>query len=157
MDDDDRAFSHTRVIAASRERVFAAFSDPERLARWWGPDGFRNTFSEFDLRAGGAWRFVMHGPDGSDYPNESVFTEAVTPERIVIDHRSGHHFVLTITLTAEGDATRVEWRQVFDTAEEKARIAAFVGPANEQNLGRWAAEVDRRDTPVGDTGDRADS
>jgi len=79
----DREIISTRVIAAPRDLVFKAFSDPENLARWWGPKGFTNTFHEFDLRPGGAWRFVMHGPDGVDYPNESVFVEVVKPERIV--------------------------------------------------------------------------
>lgn len=69
----DREFVHFRLVEAPRERVFKAFSDPARLARWWGPHGFGSTFHEFDLRPGGAWRFVMHGPDGANYPNQSVF------------------------------------------------------------------------------------
>src|SRR5688500_3516125 len=88
----DRAFAHARWIDAPRERVFKAFSDPAHLARWWGPNGFTSTFHEFDLRPGGAWRFVMHGPDGANYPNESVFVEVVEPERIVFEHMSQHHF-----------------------------------------------------------------
>lgn len=67
----------SRVLEAPRERVFRAFSDPAHLERWWGPKGFTNTFHEFDLRPGGNWRFVMHGPDGADFPNESVFVEVV--------------------------------------------------------------------------------
>ncbi|WP_407278752.1 SRPBCC family protein [Aromatoleum evansii] len=137
----DRQFVHSRLIDASRERVFKAFSNPSHLARWWGPKGFSNTFDEFDFRTGGAWRFVMHGPDGTNYTNESVFTEIVAPERIVLEHFSGHHFELTITLTAQGEQTLVGWRQVFDTAEERQRIAAFVTEANEQNLDRLTAEL----------------
>ena len=72
-----------RLFSASREDVFQAFSNPERLALWWGPKGFRNTFKEFGLRPGGMWRFVMHGPDGSDYENVSEFIEVVPPQRIV--------------------------------------------------------------------------
>lgn len=137
-----REFVHSRLIDAPRETVFAAFADPQRLARWWGPNGFTNTFEVFEFRSGGAWRFVMHGPDGTDYPNESQFTEIVAPERIVLEHLSAsHHFLLTITLAADGARTRVGWRQVFDTAEEKQRIADFVTPANEQNLDRLTAEV----------------
>jgi len=137
----ERAFVHSRLIDAPRERVFKAFSDPAHLARWWGPQGFRNTFHEFDFRPGGAWRFVMHGPDGRDYANESVFVEVVAPERIVLEHLSGHHFEMTITLTPQGERTLVGWRQVFDTAAERQRIAHFVTEANEQNLDRLAAEV----------------
>ncbi|MEZ0247274.1 MAG: SRPBCC domain-containing protein [Methylophilaceae bacterium] len=96
----------------------------------------------FEFRPGGTWRFVMHGPDGTNYPNESVFREIVVPERVVFEHLAeGHHFVMTITFTAHGDQTLVGWRQVFDTAAHKQRIAAFVEQANEQNLDRLAAEV----------------
>lgn len=137
----DRAFVHSRVIDAPRECVFRAFSDPACLARWWGPDGFSSTFETFDLRPGGAWRFVMHGPDGANYPNESVFVEVVEPERVVLEHLSGHHFTMTLTFADAGGRTLVGWRQVFDTAAERERIAAFVTPANEQNLDRLAAEV----------------
>ncbi|NMF99604.1 SRPBCC family protein [Aromatoleum toluolicum] len=137
----DRAFVHSRLIDAPRERVFRAFSDPAHLARWWGPKGFSNTFEEFDFRSGGRWRFIMHGPDGRNYPNESVFIDVVAPERIVVEHVVGHHFELTITLTAQGERTLVGWRQVFDTAAEKQRIANFVTEANEQNLDRLAAEM----------------
>lgn len=140
----DREFVHSRLIEAPVERVYEAFAEPVRLARWWGPDGFTSTFEVFDLRPGGAWRFVMHGPDGTDYPNESVFREVVPRERVVFEHLSAdHHFVMTITFTPRGSRTLVGWRQVFDTAEHRERIAKFVTEANEQNLSRLAAEVRR--------------
>ena len=138
----DREFFHSRLIDAPREQVFAAFADPARLARWWGPNGFTSTFHVFEFRPGGAWRFVLHGPDGTDYPNENVFTDVVAPERVALQHLSStHHFLLTITLAADGARTRVGWRQRFDTAAEKQRIAHDVTPANEQNLDRLTAEV----------------
>ena len=137
----EREFVTSRVIDAPRERVFRAFSDPAHLAQWWGPKGFTNAFHEFDLRPGGAWRFVMHGPDGTNYPNESVFVDVVAPERVVFDHLSGHHFRMTITFAEQGAKTVVGWRQVFDTAAERKRIAKFVIEANEQNLDRLAAQV----------------
>ena len=102
----DREFVHSRLIDAPRERVFLAFADPLHLARWWGPDGFSSTFEAFDFRPGGIWRFVMHGPDGTNYPNESVFREVVAPERVVFEHLSeGHHFYMTITMAWSG------WRE----------------------------------------------
>lgn len=138
----DREFFHSRLIDAPRERVFRAFAEPAHLARWWGPDGFTSTFEVFELRPGGRWRFVMHGPDGTDYPNESVFLEVVAPERVAFEHLSaGHHFVMTITFAAQGDATLIGWRQVFDSAAHKDRVARIVAEANEQNLNRMAAEV----------------
>lgn len=139
----NREFVHSRLIDAPPARVWAAFQDPARLARWWGPDGFRSTIHEFDLRPGGSWNFLLHGPDGGDYPNECVFREVVAPERVSFDHYLGHHFVMYLTFWPEGSKTRVGWRQVFDTAAEHDRIAEFVLVANEQNLDRLEAEVVR--------------
>src|SRR5436309_2674995 len=94
----EREIVSSRVIDAPRELVFRAFSEPEHLAQWWGPKGFRNTFHEFDLQPSGYWRFIMHGPDGTDYKNESVFLEVVEPERIVFRHLDpAHIFQMTIT------------------------------------------------------------
>lgn len=135
----DRELSTSRRIHAPRERVFAAFSDPTLLARWWGPSGFRNTFETFELRPGGRWRFVMHGPDGRDYRNESVFDVVKPPERVVFRHVSGHRFEMTITFDARGEETVVGWRQLFETAAERDRVAAFAVAANEQNLDRLEA------------------
>ena len=138
----DREFVHSRLIDAPRERVFRAFAEPERLARWWGPNGVTNTIQEFELLPGGHWRLVLHGPDGTDYPNESVFLEVDVPERIVFEHLSeSHHFVMFITFAAQGNKTLVGWRQVFDTAGHKERVASIVLEANEQNLDRLTNEV----------------
>lgn len=90
---DARACVHERLIDAPRERVFRALADPVHLARWWGPNGFSSTFEQFEFRPGGHWRLVMHGPDGTDYPNDNRFSEIVVPERVVIEHPSDmHHF-----------------------------------------------------------------
>jgi uncharacterized protein YndB with AHSA1/START domain len=77
---------------------FGAFSDPSVLAKWWGPKGFTSTIEEFDLRPGGAWRLVMHGPDGTDSHNVSGFVEVVPAERVVYDHLEPvHRFRMTMT------------------------------------------------------------
>jgi len=141
MDDcsDDCTIVTTRVLDAPRERVFQAFSDPAQLARWWGPDGFTSTFQGFSFEPGGVWSFVMHGPDGSTYPNESQFVEIVPPERIVFDHVSGHGFRATFDFTDEGARTRLHWTMHFGDPAECAKVARFVAGANEQNLDRLAA------------------
>ncbi|HSV61344.1 MAG TPA: SRPBCC family protein [Variovorax sp.] len=137
-----RAFIHTRLIDAPPTQVFRAFSEPERLARWWGPKGFSSTFQTCEFRPGGAWRFVLHGPDGIDYPNENVFAQIDAPARLVIEHLSEHHhFLLTVTLDAQDSQTLLGWQQVFDTVEERERVAGFVLEANEQVLDRLQAEV----------------
>lgn len=138
----DREFLHSRLIEAEPELLFRAISDPARLARWWGPEGFSNTFHTFEFEPGGKWTFTMHGPDGTDYPNEFVFVEIDPPRRVMVEHLAKvHHFFLTISLAATDGGTLVRWQQVFDTAEEKNELAHIVVEANEQNLDRLAAEV----------------
>lgn len=136
-----RSDSRHRVLAASPSAVFAAMSDPVRIARWWGPNGFTNTIHQFDFQPGGTWLLTMHGPDGTDYPNESRFTRIVTDQIFEIEHFGGHHFLLTITLLPKDGGTEVRWRQTFDAVEHYERIAEFVASANEQNLARLAVEV----------------
>lgn len=136
-----RADVKSRRIAAPVAQVFAAFRDAKSLAQWWGPAGFTNTFHEFDFRSGGQWRHTMHGPDGTDYENESRFLEISENKRIVIEHLSGHHFILTLEFENLGDTTLVHWQQLFDTAEHYEQIREFVSPANEQNLDKYAAAV----------------
>src|SRR5580704_4595587 len=105
------ALSTERVLSANPRKIFAAFEQPDRLAQWWGPDGFTNTFEHFEFKPGGRWLFVMHGPNGVNYPNESVFREIQPDTRIVIEHVMQPRFSLTVTLTARGDQTHLAWDQ----------------------------------------------
>lgn len=138
-----RSDTRSRLIAATPHDVFAALRDPARVARWWGPAGFRNTIHRFEFEPGGTWQLTMHGPDGQDHPNESRFLRVVPDAVFEIEHLSGHHFVLTIELAPQAGGTLVGWRQTFDSAAHYQAIAAFVSVANEQNLDRLAAEVER--------------
>ena len=138
----DRSDARSTHIPASPSEVFAAMSDPARIARWWGPAGFTNTIHTFDFQPGGRWLLTMHGPDGKDYPNESRFTR-ITPDQLFAIEHIGHHYFLTLTLTPQGDGTDVAWLQTFDTVEHYKGIAEFVALANAQNLERLAAEVAR--------------
>jgi hypothetical protein len=139
---DDCEIMSSRDFAFSREQVFRAFSNPDRLARWWGPKGFRNTFHIFHFQPGGEWQFVMHGPDGTNYDNRCVFESIVDPERIVIDHVSAPRFTLTISLVElPGEETRVIWLQRFESAAMRTNIAKFAVDANEQNFDRLTDEL----------------
>ena len=122
--------------------VLAAFLEPGRLARWWGPAGFANEFDLCEPRPGGDWRFTMVGPNGARYRNESRFLE-LGPHRVVIQHLSAPRYVLTVSLEACPAGTRLEWRQRFESADMVRRVAAVAGPGNEQNLDRLAAELER--------------
>ena len=134
-------FKTSRLFSAPPEAVFAALAAPERLARWWGPDGFGNTFDAFAFKDGGEWRFTMHGPDNAHYPNAMVFASIVPNRRVVLKHLSAPHFTLSIGLEPTATGTHVTWEQAFDSPEVAASIQHIVVPANEQNLSRWQAEV----------------
>lgn len=134
-------FRTSRDIPASPDQVFAAFSDPERLARWWGPAGFTNTFNVCEFAPGGRWSFVMHGPNGAEFRNESVFAELEPPTKVVVQHESKPRYRLVITLTPSAGGTTVSWAQTFEDADVASRIEHIVVPANEQNLDRLSAEV----------------
>jgi uncharacterized protein YndB with AHSA1/START domain len=133
---------NSRVLQASRAKVFAAFSDPVVLARWWGPKEFTNEFHEFDFRTGGAWRFTMRGPDGASYAMDHRFIEIVPPARIVVRHlQAGHDFTLMVSAAERGAGTEVVWRMRFDDPAEADRLRDFLHEMNEQNLDRLAAHV----------------
>ena len=136
-------FETSREIAASVGKVFEAFSDPERLARWWGPAGFTNTFKICEFKSGGRWIFTMHSPDGHNFPNQSVFAEIDSLSKIVIQHVSGPKYRLTILLSPAPSGTLVSWSQQFEDPAVAERIAHIVIPANEKNLDRLSAEVQR--------------
>jgi uncharacterized protein YndB with AHSA1/START domain len=139
-DTSDRELATTRLLPHARERVFRAIAERDRIARWWGPAGFRNTMDTFDFREGGEWKFTMHGPDGKDYPNHSRF-EKIVPLEVVILHVNAPHFRLFMTLTEEAGGTRMHWRQVFEDARVREQLAPVCVPANEQNLDRLHADV----------------
>lgn len=134
-------FRTSRILAAPPEAVFAAFRDPVRLARWWGPDGFTNTFHTFEFRRGGAWLFTMHGPDGTDYPNQAEFLEIAPPSLVRIRHLNQPHFDLAISLEAQPAGTLLTWDGIFENREFAETMRAFLEVANEQNLDRLAQEV----------------
>jgi uncharacterized protein YndB with AHSA1/START domain len=137
-----RADSRIRLFAAKPAEVFAAMSDPARVARWWGPAGFTNTIEQFDFRPGGVWLLTMHGPDGRDHPNENRFTRIVANEAIEIEHPHGPHFMLSLELKPHEGGTELHWRQLFDTVAQYQVLADFIAQANEENLDRLAAEIE---------------
>ncbi|MDD4994168.1 MAG: SRPBCC domain-containing protein [Paludibacter sp.] len=134
-------FKTTRELPANPESVFAAFIDPARLAKWWGPSGFSNTFNLFQFKPGGKWSFVMHGPDGMNYVNEAEFIDIVPNEKVVVRHHSQPNFTLRILITKTTNGSLVSWNQEFDNDDVARNVAHIVEPGNEQNLDRLTAEV----------------
>jgi len=78
-----REFVVTRVLDAPRELVFKAWTERERLMRWWGPKGAVIQIRDLDLRPGGAFHYGMRAPDGHDMWGKWVFREISAPERLV--------------------------------------------------------------------------
>ncbi|QQR86330.1 MAG: SRPBCC domain-containing protein [Flavobacteriales bacterium] len=131
----DRIVYTSRLIHAPRERVFAAWTDPEQLARWWGPQGFTNTFHRFELKSEGIWEFTMHGPKAMDFNNTCVFKRIEPPAYLEFDHLKEMHFYKAmVTFVEVPEGTRIDWTMHFDTAEELAPIKTFIEKANEENM-----------------------
>jgi len=114
--------------------VWEAWTNPKHVVQWWGPRGFTTTIEEMDVRPGGVWTHVMHGPDGTDYPNKSIFKEVVKPERIVYSHGGGKkgepganfESTWTFDVVKEGK-TRLTIRMVFPTAEQRDTVVQVYG------------------------------
>lgn len=124
----DREIVLTRELPAPRDLVWRVYTDRGHVEQWWGPRGFTITVHEMDVRPGGIWRFMMHGPDGTDYPNRIDFIEVTPPERLIFNHGDDdgtRSFHVTITFTEQATGTLVTQRSVFPTAEALAQVIAF--------------------------------
>ena len=115
-DTSNREIRISRLLNAPRELVWEVWTDPEHIKNWWGPTGFTNTIETMDVTPGGIWKFIMHGPDGKNYPNKSIYKEVIKPERIVFDHVAPN-FTTTIELKEEGNQTLLSWHMLFESKE----------------------------------------
>ena len=113
----DRELLLQRLIDAPIELVWEVWTKPEHLAKWWGPNGFTNTITEMDMKPGGHWNLVMHGPDGTDYANESIFTEIAHHQKIVYEHLSHPKITATIKFEPQGGKTFLTWHMLFESRE----------------------------------------
>jgi uncharacterized protein YndB with AHSA1/START domain len=142
----DREIVISRVFDAPRELVWEAWTDPKHVVHWWGPNGFSTTIEKMDVRVGGVWKHVMHGPDGKDYPNKSVFTAVIKPERIEYSHGGGRkgdpavQFHATWTFEALGDQTKMTMHALFRSAADRDRVVKEYGAieGGKQTLARLA-------------------
>ena len=118
----NRELGMTRLLKAPRELVWKVWTSPEHIKHWWGPNGFTNTISEMDVRPGGVWEFIMHGPDGTDYKNKHIYKEVIKPEKLVLEHVTGPKFLMTVTFEAKGDQTLVTLHSLFESAEQLQEV-----------------------------------
>lgn len=133
-----------RTFDAPRDLVWEVWTDPKHVVQWWGPVGFTTRIETMDVRPGGAWKHVMIGPDGVEYPNKSIFKEVTKAERIVYTHgggskgKPGANFTALWTFEALGNRTRVTIHMKFPSAEDREAVVKTYGAieGGKQTLGR---------------------
>lgn len=117
----------TRVLDAPRRVVFRAWTQPDRLARWFGPKGFTSTVYELDVRPGGRWRARMRSPEGVDHWAQGTYREVAEPERLVFtwawekpESTPGREMLVTLTFAEQGAKTSLTLRQAeFETTGDR--------------------------------------
>lgn len=134
----------TRIVQFPIELAYAAWTEPEHLKNWWGPKGFTNTFNEFDLRPGGKWSFIMHGPDKGNYANECEFLKVEKPNFISWKRHSKPLFQVSAAFEAVSDnQTKIVFKMIFDTPEECNKLKPFVVDKNEENFDKLETELSK--------------
>ena len=132
----------TRLLAAPRERVFKAWTDPRQAVQWWGPKTYPATHMEMDVRPGGRWRHCLTSTEtGKELWQGGTFREVVAPERLVFtfaweeDGERGLETLVTVTFAAQDGKTLMTFRQVpFQSVEER-----------DGHRGGWTSSFDRLD------------
>jgi uncharacterized protein YndB with AHSA1/START domain len=123
----------TRIYDAPVKLVWDAWTDPKQVAQWWGPRGFTITTKHKDVKPGGTWVYTMHGPDGVDYPNKTVFLEVEKYSRLVYDHGANDDrpamFRVTVNFSETAGKTKMEMTMSLPTAEAAAETKKFIKKA----------------------------
>ncbi|MBD0824529.1 SRPBCC domain-containing protein [Aestuariibaculum marinum] len=138
----NREIYNERILKAPVDKVYQAFSNPSHLKVWWGPEGYTNTFHEFDLRPGGKWSLTMHSPTKANYENASIF-KTIKPQKLVSMSRTSHPiFDMEIGFEKLNDSeTQISFRMIFDCPNTCEKIRVFAGPKNEENFDRLEKEL----------------
>jgi uncharacterized protein YndB with AHSA1/START domain len=132
----------TRIFSAPVGLLFRAWTEPQHLKNWWGPNGFTNSFHQFNLVPGGKWSFTMHGPDGKDYPNESVFIQIEKPSLLVFNHISPPQFQVQTTFEEQpNNCCRVTFNMHFTDQNTFDKLQDFCKEKNEKNFDRLQLEI----------------
>ena len=121
----DIEVSAVRILNAPRDIVWKVWTEPEHIAVWWGPAGFINTIEKMEVKPGGKWKFIMHGPDGVDYPNIVSYIEVKKPELLIYNHgdkEEERFFQVTVRFEELGNKTRLIWNSVFNSAEQLNKV-----------------------------------
>jgi len=113
----DRELKISRLLNAPVALVWEVWTNPDHIKNWWGPNGFTNTITKMEVKAGGEWDLVMHGPDRIDYINKSVFREVIEHKKIVYEHISDPKILATIEFESRGNTTFISWHMLFESKE----------------------------------------
>ena len=139
----DREILSSRILNASLEISYQAFANPTILQKWWGPEGFTNTFQVFELKPEGMWILTMHGPEKGDYENSSIFKIVEPYKKITWTRISQPLFDMEVLFENITETkTRISFIMIFNTIEECEKIKNFVIPKNEENFDRLERELD---------------
>ncbi len=122
LNKDSKSLLVSRLLNAPVELVWEVWTNPEHLKHWWGPTGFTNTIHQMNVVERGVWELIMHGPDGTDYRNESVFTKIIPLKKIVYEHTTAPKFVATITFEGKGKQTQLTWHMEFESAQQLEQV-----------------------------------
>lgn len=146
----DREIVVVKVLNHPRDRVFAAWMDPDALTQWYGPAGLAIETRHADIREGGAWQFDMVGVfEGKQqrFPNLMRFLEIVPHERILVDYGTPaaddpDRFLMTITFDEQDDGNTVlTLRQLHPSRERRQAVIGFgaveYGLQTLDNLAAW--------------------
>lgn len=130
----------TRTFNAPRELVWQAWSDEKHLAHWWGPEGFTITNHSRDFKTGGYWQFMMHGPDGTDYPNYIAYKAVEAPTHLAYEHGASQgdpkSFEVVTHFIDLGNKTRIETLMTFRTQEQRDITAQYGVPGHASTMSR---------------------
>ncbi|MGV3623658.1 MAG: SRPBCC domain-containing protein [Archangium sp.] len=139
-------FSASRDVAAPPHDVFAAFTDIERVSRFWGTDDFNATFTEFALQPGARWVLSLHARGGGAWSNE-LRVVAVEPHRIELESLTIPRYSVIIALEPISTGTRVSLLQTFENAAQAEAMRHLIDPSNAQLLARLETEAISHRTP----------
>lgn len=128
----DREIVAERLFDAPRELVFRLWTEQEHIHRWWGPRGFTTTTQRMEVKAGGVWRFCMHGPDGRDYENKITYLEVDPPRRLVYKHGGDKevepvNFRVSVSFDDVGGRTKLTMRMQFPSANARDHVIKEYG------------------------------
>ena len=118
----DREIRVSRLFNAPIDLVWEVWTNPDHIKNWWGPNGFTNTIHQMDVKEEGEWELTMHGPDGTEYKNNSIFKEIIKNKKLVYEHISGPRFLATIEFEPQGEKTFINWHMLFESREQFIQV-----------------------------------